>query len=96
MNGPSAVQMGKEVIFECDASRAGWGKVQLEVQIDGHNVPVSTDERGDGIYVVSFLPSREGHYKIFATFNNVDVHGKLPETQCIGIPNFLVASSAVQ
>ncbi|KAL1437060.1 hypothetical protein MTO96_049063 [Rhipicephalus appendiculatus] len=75
LNGPSAVQMGKEVVFECDASRAGWGKVQLEVQIDGHNVPVSIDERGDGIYVVSFLPSREGHYKIFATFNNVDVHG---------------------
>lgn len=75
INGPSAVQMGKEVVFECDASRAGWGKVQLEVQIDGHNVPVSIDERGDGIYVVSFLPSREGHYKIFATFNNVEVHG---------------------
>ncbi|XP_040074680.2 filamin-A [Ixodes scapularis] len=72
---PSMVRMGKEVSFECDASRAGWGKVQLEVQLDGHTTPVSVDERGDGIYSASFLPSREGHYKLFVTFNNIDVRG---------------------
>lgn len=75
MSTPSMVQTGKEVALECDASRAGWGKVQLEVQLDGHNVPVSVDERGDGVYFVSFLPSREGHYKVFVTFNNIEVRG---------------------
>ncbi|KAH9369761.1 hypothetical protein HPB48_007728 [Haemaphysalis longicornis] len=75
LNGPSAVRMGQEAVFECDASRAGWGRVQLEVQVDGHNVPVSIDERGDGLYVASFLPTREGPHRIFATFNDVPVQG---------------------
>lgn len=75
MKGPSVVRAGQEVTFQCDASRAGWGKVNIDVQLEGHGIPITSDERGNGVYVVTFLPPREGKYLVSVTFNNVEIRG---------------------
>ncbi|XP_064455536.1 filamin-A-like [Ornithodoros turicata] len=75
MKGPSSVRVGEEVMFQCDASKAGWGKVNIDVQVDGHSVPLTSDERGNGVYHITFLALKEGKYSVFVTFNNVEVRG---------------------
>lgn len=66
---------GKEVVFICDASTAGWGEIKVNIKYGGVSIPHQVDERGNGIYHISFLPTYDGKYEIFVLFNNLEVKG---------------------
>ncbi|XP_023244649.1 filamin-B-like [Centruroides sculpturatus] len=65
----------KEVTFKCDASNAGWGKVKVNIKKEGLSIPHEVDERGNGIYHISFTPVYSGKYEIHILFNNLEVKG---------------------
>lgn len=64
--------LNKEASFHVDSQKAGWGKLdmKLETLATGQTVPIKIDERGNGIYIVTFVPENVGKHLLHLTFNN--------------------------
>lgn len=64
-------------MFSIDTRQAGWGdlNVKMECLQNGCLVPIKVDERGDGIYNISFVPEWAGKYLVAVTFNQQSVPG---------------------
>ncbi|KAH9416793.1 hypothetical protein DERP_011908 [Dermatophagoides pteronyssinus] len=71
--------MNENIFFTIDTRKAGWGKLDIKVVnssiVNQQQQPISIeiDERGNGIYNVSFKPESAGKYFLHVTFNQQDV-----------------------
>ena len=61
----------KETTISIDTQKAGWGELNIKVDLVNTNktIPIKIDERGNGIYNISFVPEVVGKYSVFVTFN---------------------------
>lgn len=68
----------ENTFFSVDTRKAGWGTLSIKVvnctNTSGNNsIPIKIDERGNGIYNVSFEPNQIGKYLVYVTFNKQEV-----------------------
>ncbi|XP_013775194.1 LOW QUALITY PROTEIN: filamin-A-like [Limulus polyphemus] len=75
LKGLEQLVLGQESTFTCDASNAGWGEMKIDIQHNGKVVPSLIEERGNGIYFVTFSPTQPGTYSVRVTFNGSEVKG---------------------
>lgn len=67
----------EESFFTVDTRQAGWGELNVKIESckDRQLVPIKVDERGNGIYKISFVPETVGKYLVFITFNQQSIKG---------------------
>lgn len=67
--------VNEEVFFSIDTRLAGWGDLNIKIECckNSSSVPIKVDERGDGIYNISFLPELDGKYLLFVNFNQQNI-----------------------
>ncbi|XP_076311299.1 filamin-B-like isoform X3 [Tachypleus tridentatus] len=75
VKGLEQLVKGEPSTFLCDASDAGWGKVNIDVQYNKRSLPMMVDERGNGISWITFTPSQDGKHRIYVTFNDMHIKG---------------------
>lgn len=99
--------VGSETMLSVDTRKAGWGELSIKVESannkasSGKPIPVKIDERGDGIYKVSFVPDMADKYLVFVTFNQqpikdspVAIYAELSHENKENFPNLIESSRA--
>lgn len=77
MQGLGPAVKGKDKTFIIDASTSGWGELKVELLYNSIPIPVSIDEQGNGIYMVTFQPLDSGKYHLNVAFNSINIKGIL-------------------
>lgn len=72
---PVRYEAGRESQIAVDTKDAGWGKLNLLLELNGRRLPVTCDERGDGLYVFSFHPPHNGSLSLQLSFNDNQIKG---------------------
>ncbi|OQR76295.1 hypothetical protein BIW11_07866, partial [Tropilaelaps mercedesae] len=72
---PVRYEAGRESQIAVDTKDAGWGKLNLLLELNGRKLPVTCDERGDGLYVFSFYPPHNGSLSLQLSFNDNQIKG---------------------
>ncbi|XP_022709435.1 filamin-A-like isoform X1 [Varroa jacobsoni] len=72
---PVRYEAGRESQIAVDTKDAGWGKLNLLLELSGRRLPVTCDERGDGLYVFSFHPPHNGSLSVQLSFNDNQIKG---------------------
>lgn len=77
MQGLGPAVKGKDKTCIIDASTSGWGELKVDLLYNTIPIPVSIDEQGNGIYLVTFQPLDSGKYLLNVSFNSINVKGIL-------------------
>ncbi|KAH9526951.1 hypothetical protein DERF_001005 [Dermatophagoides farinae] len=90
-NNQQQVNLDEKIFFTVDCRKAGWGKLNIKVfhssnpqhQQQQQQPPIEIDERGNGIYNVSFKAESIGKYFIHVTFNQQEIPNSPFEIQVL-------------
>lgn len=75
VNVESSYNLNEEICLAIDAKKAGWGTLSTKVESfkSKTTVPTKVDERGDGVYKVSFKPELAEKHLVIVNFNNQNI-----------------------
>ncbi|KAL5004346.1 hypothetical protein ScPMuIL_017802 [Solemya velum] len=64
---------GRSQAFMIDATKAGSGKLDVDIKHEGHRVPCFLHESRKGVYKATFTPYTSGQYRIAVIFNRAEI-----------------------